>query len=341
MIWHPFTWAFWAAVVTGGLFYGAAAVGAVDVVLSWCPARGDMDQLQRERRAETAAILARGSLGCLAAAALLGLIGIAVVWHHGVPGAMCGTGVLQAMGRPGSRALMFWGAALLILYGWRVLDRLDRHQPQGMLIRTSARVMLLAAPFLALAVFCTWLAVMRVATVPAVSCCAAIYDPVVNSNGPSIVAGSMLTWSSLAAAAALLILTMLGIRFSHWEFGPLPAVIAVCWAVTATNAVKHVWAAYYYQVLSHPCPWCLFLPDYHGVGFFIFGCMAVVIMEGIAFWLAGRTRRQYPLLAAPAEKRRCRAARRMMIALIGFTLLTAGPAVAWRLGNGVWLGDWP
>jgi hypothetical protein len=101
-----------------------------------------------------------------------------------------------------------------------------------------------------------------------------------------------------------------------------------------------VWSAYYYQVLSHPCPWCLFLPDYYGAGFLIFGCMAVVVMESIALWLADRTRRRYPVLADPATKRIRRSAWHID-SLIGFTILTAGPAIAWRLRTGVWLDGSP
>ena len=131
MIWHPLVWAFWVATATGGLLYATGAVQAVDVMLNWAPARADIDQLRREHRAETAVLLGRWFLGCLTAAALLGLVGIAGVWHQMIPGAMCGTGVLQAMGTDGSRAMIFWGLTLIVLYGWRVLDGLDSHHPQG------------------------------------------------------------------------------------------------------------------------------------------------------------------------------------------------------------------
>ena len=42
-------------------------------MLGWAPERSDKDQLRRERNAETAALLGRWSLGCLTAAAALGL----------------------------------------------------------------------------------------------------------------------------------------------------------------------------------------------------------------------------------------------------------------------------
>ena len=344
MTWHPLVWAFWVATAAGGLLYATGAVQAVDVMLNWRPAHADSDQLRRERHAETAVLLGRWALGCLTIAAFLGLTGIAVVWHRLVPGAMCGTGVLQAMGTDGSRAMIFWGVTLLILHAWRVLDDLDSHHPQGVLTQPCARMMLIAAPFFVLAVFFSWQALMRVETVPPVSCCAAVYDQVLSGASDSTFLKSLVSIClrfSLIGSAALLALAVSAIRSPDRTSGVIIALIAFLWGIGAIVAVKQVWSAYYYQVLSHPCPWCLFLPDYYGAGFFIFGCMAVVVMESVALWLAERTRCRYPILADPANRRIRRSAWRIAITVMVFTLLTAGPAIAWRLRTGVWLNGSP
>ena len=344
MIWHPLTWAVWVATVTGGLLYAAGAVRAMDVALNWAPAHADMDQLRRERHAETAALLGRWSLGCLTVAAMLGIVGIALVWHRMVAGAMCGTGVLQAMGSDGSRAMIFWGFALIILYSWRVLDGLDSHDPKGVMAQTGARMMMAAAPFFVLAVFYSWQALMRVDNVPPVSCCAAVYDQVLGDGAGSAAMqwlAPISLWVNLMGSAALLILALLAIRRPDRGSGAMSAVIAILWSIGTTIAVKQVWATYYYQVLSHPCPWCLFLPDYYGAGFFIFGCMAVVVLESAALWLSDHTRARHPALADPADQRIHRSAWRIAMVVIGFTLLTVGPAIAWHLRTGVWLDGLP
>jgi hypothetical protein len=257
---------------------------------------------------------------------------------------MCGTGVLQAMGTDGSRAMIFWGVALLILHAWRVLDGLDSRHPEGVLIQPCARMMLTAAPFLVLAVFFSWQALMRVETVPPVSCCAAVYDRVLNGAPDSAFIKSIVSICigfSLVGGMTLLALAVSAIRSPDRTSGVIMAFIAILWGIGAIVAVKQAWSAYYYQVLSHPCPWCLFLPDYHGAGFFIFGCIAVVVMESIALWLAAHTRCRYPILADPAAGRVRRSAWRIATALMVFTLLTAGPAIAWRLRNGTWLDGSP
>lgn len=340
MIWHTLTWTFWVTAATGSMLYIAGAIHALDVAWHWSPKRADMAQLHRERRAETAALLGRWALGCLTAAATLGLVGICWVWHRAIPGAMCGTGVLQAMGTSGSRAIVFWSVALLMLYGWRVLDRLDSHHPEAVLTQTAARVMLATAPLLALALFYAWPALMRMDAIPSVSCCATVYDQVLNRPSASASSArlvSLALWGSLIGSVVLLVWMVLKIRLTDLRFGILPALIIVLWVSAAAVSVKQVWSAYYYQVLSHPCPWCLFLPQHDAVGFLIFGCMALVVMDGVALWLADRVRTRHAVLSDPAGRQIRRSALRMIICLIAYTALTAGPALAWRIRSGVWL----
>jgi hypothetical protein len=340
VIWHPLTWAFWSAAFTGLLIYGLAALRSANVFLDWQPDRSDSRQLRRERDAEIAALLARGALACLAAAALLGLIGIALAWHRVVPGAMCGTGVLQAMGSYGIRAMIFWGLALLILYAWWVLDRLDRCHPLGGLTWQAARIWLTAAPFLLAAVFYSWQALMQIESTPPVSCCAAVYDRVLEETTTAAVTGRLLAasfWGHLAGSVSLLILAARKIQRPEGGLGILPAAIMTLWVPAASICIKHFWSVYYYQVLSHPCPWCLFLSDHYGAGFLIFGCMAAAVLSSVSLWTADHVRSHHPLLSKPAVKRIHDSAWQLLAAIILFTILTAGPALVWRLRTGVWM----
>ncbi|MGA6925480.1 MAG: hypothetical protein WBY88_07350, partial [Desulfosarcina sp.] len=296
----------------------------------------------RERRTESAVLLGHWALGCLAVAAMTGLAGIAVAWHRSIPGAMCGTGVLQALGTDGSRAMIFWGVSLTLLYAWRVLDRLDGQNPASVLTRDNARMMVSAAPFLTLALFYSWQGLMRVENVPPVNCCAAVYDQVLDAPSLSAAVKRLVPfclWSSLVGTVALLVIAGVTIRTPHYGSGALTGIVAILWALTAVVTVKWVWSATYFQVLSHPCPWCLFQSHYWGAGFFIFGCVAIVVMEGMALWLADRIRHQHPVLADPAIRRRRQSACRMVAALIIYAFLTAGPAIAWRVQTGVWIQD--
>lgn len=319
--------------------YAVAAFGALDVLLEWAPERMDRAQLRRERHAASMALLLRWSTACLLVAAILGIVGIAVVWHPLVPGAMCGTGVLQAMGATGSRAMIFWAVTLIILYAWHVLEKLNRSHPQAPLTQSATRVMITAAPFLSLAIFYSWQALMHGDTAPPVSCCAAVYDQVLRRSFESTAnrqMASLSLWGSLTGTVVLLLLAGLKIRSPGRGPSAIIPVAAATWLPMSSLAVKKVWSAYYFQVLSHPCPWCLFLPDYGGAGFFIFGSMALVFMESMAIGLSEFTRRRVPLLAEASDKRIRRAAWTIVGALVGFILLTAGQAILWRLRTGIW-----
>ncbi len=340
MIWHPLTWAFWTAAATGFVLFGLAFVRAMDIYLQWAPDRADIHQLRREHSAERISLLATGAWVVLTAAILIGILGITIGWHPVVPGAMCGTGVLQSMGSNAYRAMIFWGLGLTLLYAWRVVDRLNQSHPGWTATHSAARLLIAAAPFIALAMYTSWQALMHVDTVPAVSCCAAVYDRVLASPAETRLAKQLMPavfWGHIAGGLVLAVLLGPGGRTVGRLPGAVIAATALAWSLCASMAVKYVWSAYYYQVLSHPCPWCLFLWDSCAIGFLMYGCIAVVAMESVAFWSADHIYRRHSQLAAAANTRMRWSARAMIGSLIGFALITVGPAVHWRYANGAWL----
>jgi hypothetical protein len=148
-------------------------------------------------------------------------------------------------------------------------------------------------------------------------------------------------WVNLAGSLILLLLAIAIIRGWNARQGITLPAIASIWICPSIISIKQVWSTYYYQVLSHPCPWCLFLPDYYGVGFLIFGCLAAVVIESITLGLSTGVRLRHPELRVPSNRLIKNAAWRIAIALIGFSLLTIGPAISWRLRTGVWLHGSP
>jgi hypothetical protein len=119
---------------------------------------------------------------------------------------------------------------------------------------------------------------------------------------------------------------------------PLLALMTVVWVVAAVSALIRVFSAYYYQVLNHHCPWCLFLPQHGFIGFFLFGALGLAIFEAAIAWITDRVARTSPDLAPPALKR-CRAAGlRIVIASLVFGGLAGIPPILWRLRFGVWMG---
>jgi hypothetical protein len=305
----------------------AAALTALRILAGWAPGSADRRQIELETAAEGAALHARIAFGFFAVSTVLLIAAIANALPPIVPGAMCGTGVLQATDGRGGRALLFRLLGLAALYLWRTTEDVNRSQPESPLAVPQARVLLLALPAVFLGAVDTVRAAGVLSSHGPVSCCAVIYDRVRSATGAGRTAGlpdGVWVWAFVVAG--LLLLGAAGWaaakRRPSMTSACLPAVASILWVPVAGIALVRVLAAYHYGVLHHHCPWCLFLPDHYGVGYPLFGALAVAVLEGPAAWVAaGR-----------------RAGRRIIAAVILFFLLSAGPAILWRLRFGVWMG---
>jgi len=147
MIWHPLL----IAVIVGDLlslllWLGAAAT-AFQIVIKWVPHSAGREQIQLERRAETARLAAKFSLAVFFLSTALFIIGITPVLPAIVPGAMCGTGVLQATDGLVGPALIFRFFVFFIMMLWLTYEKLNLSRPDAPLTRYNSRILLLALPF--------------------------------------------------------------------------------------------------------------------------------------------------------------------------------------------------
>ena len=107
MIWHPLLIAVVVGDVLSLLLWLGAAATAFQIAIKWIPQSANREQTQLERRAETARLSAKFSLVVFILSTALLIIGITNVLPAIVPGAMCGTGVLQATDGMGTQALIY------------------------------------------------------------------------------------------------------------------------------------------------------------------------------------------------------------------------------------------
>lgn len=336
---HPILVALALTDLIAALLVAAAAVTAVRVVLGWDPGSAARRQLELERRAEAASLRARAGLGFFLLGSALLVVAVTAVLPDLVPGAMCGTGVLQATGPLGPRALALRGLALAALAGWHLLDRLDRSHPRAPLTTGAARALLLATPILLLAVADTGRAFLTLGGQPPVDCCAVVYDAV--RTGTEASARGEVPWVALMTFGAppLLLLALLsGSRSPGKVTAALLAALALAWVPAAAMALVRELAAYHYGVLAHDCPFCLFAARHYLVGYPLFGALVVVALEGPAVWLARAVGDRAPELREAAAARSRRAALTAAGAAALFLALAWLPALVWRFRHGVWIG---
>ncbi|MCF8053172.1 MAG: hypothetical protein K9L59_18195 [Desulfobacterales bacterium] len=319
----------------------AAVVAVFPVLVRWQPGAADSKQLAAERGAEAGVLLVRFSGAALALSTLLLIVGFSLVLPDAVPGAMCGTGVLQAAGPLGSRAIFFRLLALLGLSTWSLLEDLNRIKPEAVLTETTARVFAAISPLALLAVWYTARAMWGIDFGRPVDCCATVYDPVYAASTGTGVLSDRFWMLAFSAATLLLGAAALGVRRTdhrirrRWSW-PL-GVLTLFWVTAAAGALVNVFSAYIFGVLAHDCPWCLFLPEHGMVGFLQFGALAVAAREGIPAPAASFAAFAHPLLAGPAADRIRTAAGRILLSMAVFLVFSAGPALLWRLRHGVWI----
>ncbi|RJO68588.1 MAG: hypothetical protein C4523_07530 [Myxococcales bacterium] len=343
MIRHPLLAAVLALDLVGLLLLAAAGYAAIRALLDWNPASSDRAQLRREREAEYSSLLARGGFWGLALGGALFVLAVALALPGLVPGAMCGVGVMEAMGGAGQRALAVRGLALLALWVWRVLDGLNRRSPRGALSTASLRFLLVALAPAFLAVYDTILAVVRLDVHAPVSCCTALYDRLRTATpgvlgGTSNDTGVLFAWIVIGATA-LAVAVIFSLRPPKRLAWPSLALAATmgAWSWLSLIAVQRIFASYHYGVLSHHCPWCLFLPEHYLIGVWLWGALVVGVLESVALIAAGRSADMQPELREAAAERFRRAARHVAMAVLFFSLLAAAPAVVWRIRFGMWM----
>jgi hypothetical protein len=344
MIRHPLLIAVIVGDLLSLLLWLGAAGTAFQIVIKWVPQSAEREQIQLERRAETARLSAKFSLAVFFLSTALLIIGITNVLPEIVPGAMCGTGVLQATDGLGGRALMYRFFVFFIMTLWLTYEKLNLSRPDAPLTRYNSRILLLALPFFAAAVIQTFRGILRIDSHQPVDCCAIVYDQFGNLAAARQIAGipdTFWVWTFWMLTALMLSCAVWSLTTKRTNgeraTGSL-AVITVIWVPIAAITLVRVYAAYFYQVLHHHCPWCLFLPEHKFVGVVLFGALIIITLEGPISYLVAKTAVNFPNLLPGAIRRSRLAGLRLLLAAVFYIGMVALPAIYWRLHYGVWLG---
>jgi hypothetical protein len=342
MYWHPLLLAVISAQMVALFLLLTAGLTSFRTTLHWQPAAADHRQLALEAAAETASILGRAAFWLFLFAAMLLLFGIANVFHEDIPGAMCGTGVCQAMAGGSTRLLLFSGILLVVMGLWYEIDKLNRMQISMPLTKFNARLFLVVPPVAVLTLLQTYDTFAGIRPQRAVDCCAVVYNQFPTVLQAKSIVGIADAW--WIAAFIFLSILLLGlsvfinaatVKNDRLRFAL--GLLCMLWLPVAALTLVNNLSAYHYEVLHHHCPWCLFLPEHSLVGYPLYGVMGLIGMEGLTIFILPRMVSENPQAYGHALDRCLRAARHLTIGGTFFMIFALAPAIAWRLRFGVWM----
>jgi hypothetical protein len=342
MTWHPLTLSILLLDGLSAVFYLAAAARLLAVLPGWNPAGTDRQQLLRERGFELVIYQGHWIIALQTVSFILLVVAISNVWPEYVPGAMCGLGVMQAMGAAGDQTFFLRLLLLGLLTGWHVLMLLERQHPMHQDPARAGRLLLLTGPLIAAGALTLGRALVSVRPDQPVSCCATVYAQAGVAAPSFDVAWASVNWPllcGLGGAAALL----QGVGLWKWAQPPrslvryVPTALTFLWLPIAYMTLKYSTAPYLLEVLYHPCPWCLLLAEHRVIGFALFFLLAWVGVETIAAQVAQLATRRCPALHNGAHILRQRSGRRVVVCTFLFLTLAVLPALIWRWRFGGWM----
>jgi hypothetical protein len=342
MFWHPLLLAIISADIVALLLLLAAALTAMRTAIYWQAQSADIRQLSLEAAVQTYSIQGRAAFWLFLFSTILLIFGIANVFHKDIPGAMCGTGVCQAMAGAGVKMLWYLGLLLLLTQLWYALDKVNRQLADMPLTEMSARLFLVLPPVAILALMQTYQAFADIQPHRPVDCCAVVYDQFQSLAQATHIAGLADSWWICAFAALSMMMVGLGVVMQT-RVTDRPtlrialATVSWLWLPVAALILVKVLSAYHYNVLHHHCPWCLFLAEHGLVGYPLYGAMGYIGLEAFTMLLLPGLAREYPDTRRATLDRCLRGARHITIAAAIFLILAVGPAVVWRIRFGVWM----
>ncbi len=325
MIWHPLILAVLVCDALS-LLLVLSSVGVVfQVILNWDETSSSEGQLKLESRFEAALLQNMMAFALFSAATFLMIYSLSSVLHHAIPGAMCGTGVMEAMGSHGKRFLMTRLLTLTVFYIAFIFFQNSRSVPLGGKQVTTAKVLALILPVLVLSLIESFQAYQQIDFSAPVDCCSALLDRMNTSASASWIGAeqwppALTSWGSPCCALAL---TGIWTFFKKARWTLIPTV--VLWILCSYALLIHHLLPYHYGVLEHHCHWCVFDAKYHFQGYVVFGSMLYVL------WVILRVLLQ--------EKIWCKTqpVKHLLYPLMAFYVFSSWPALWWYLTSGTWI----
>lgn len=257
---------------------------AIRVLRFWDPASDSNLQIRLENETWLASTLIEYALGFQIITLILFILA-ADHFCQMIVGAMCATGALLA-NNWGVPALLVKLAAVFLYGFWIVLHQLDVSSEEYPLVRIKYCYLLLLVPVLFADSTLQTLYIAKLTPDIITSCCAVVFRAAAAGESNNLIAGldrNLLLALFYSTAACLAVIGLLLFRRRPSRFLlPTYSLLWLFFFVLALVAITSVFSSYIYAMPFHKCPFCILKPEYHYIGFALYGSLITAAFFGIA-----------------------------------------------------------
>jgi hypothetical protein len=244
---------------------------AFRVLRFWDPSRDDNRQIRLENEIWLTSTLVQYTLAFQIFSLVLFVLA-ADKFCTIITGAMCATGSLLA--NPyGIPALLVKLAALFFYGFWIALHKLDIRSPHYPLVRIKYWYFLLLLPLLFTDITLQTLYLARLSPDIITSCCGVVFDTSGSETTNLLPSGNrnLMIILFYTTVSIFLLNTFGAYRYRKplLYFSLLP--LAILLLIIANGSMITVFSSYIYSMPYHHCPFCILKPEYHYIGFFLYG----------------------------------------------------------------------
>jgi hypothetical protein len=278
MILHPAILALLASSLLIGTMVLYAAWYGVRIVVQWDGTSGSERQILLERRTYFVATIVNYFL-VIQIASLFWLVYTADTLHTLFAGTMCAVGTFE-VNRFGFPTVLIKLATSILAGIWIILNHADNKGFDYPLIRVKYWFLIILAPCIVVENVVQWLFLVGLHPDIITSCCGSLFSPggrnvAAEMAGAPIVPVLYVFFSVLAltvVSGALFI-----IRGRGAVFFSLASVVT---GAISIEAVISALSVYLYELPSHHCPFCILQPEYHYIGYPIYGAILTGVICG-------------------------------------------------------------
>jgi hypothetical protein len=279
MILHPSIIALIASSLLICVMTLYAAWYGVRIVFQWNLKSGSEKQVLLERRTYFTATIVKYFL-VIQIASLFLLVYTADSIHSLFAGTMCAVGTFD-VNRFGFPTVLLKLLTSILAGLWLIIDHADSGGFDYPLIRIKYVFMIFLSPLILVENIIQWAYFSGLHPDIITSCCGSLFSPGGKGAAAEIASIPLIPALYIFFGALAFSITTGIVFILRMRAGVLFAVSSGITGVVSIGAIILALSVYIYELPSHHCPFCLLQPEYHYIGYVLYGAILIGLICGV------------------------------------------------------------